>query len=134
MRAVCARFLLYLVAALAVAFGLRYATATALMPYHQAFIDLPAGALPPKVLALLLANYRVIGSSFLALGLIIAVLAEPVSKRERRAWLATACILVLLVPLLLVVLQQGTTAPWWAAAAAILLVTAALGLARPRVG
>jgi hypothetical protein len=126
MKARWSAILLYAAAAVTMLFGLRYATTTTLLAHHRAAIP---DEVPPKVLALVLGNYRMIGAGLIALGLVVVVLAGRAARRDWRAWWAVSCSLVLLVTAFAVTFPLGPDAPWWVASIAITLVVVALVLA-----
>jgi hypothetical protein len=125
------RVLLYVDAVLAVLFGLRYATARSVTPYHAAFIGAAGGEVPPAYAALLLLLYKVIGFGFVSLGALCAILAAPATRGDRAAWWALLVTGSLsLVPLIAVTFAVGHGSPWWAPPLAYAMLVAGLALGR----
>ena len=68
-------FLCYLAATLLlIAFGVVYTLRTEFMPYHSVAVGMPWAEVNPSFQLLILALMRVVGSSFLALGLLVLIL------------------------------------------------------------
>lgn len=124
--------LLWASAVLALAFGIRYALAPRLMPYHEAFLaGADAGA--PRVVALVLLQYKVFAGTFAAVGVVTAILAPSAARGEPRAWWALLALGALLgVPVAWVTWQVGHGAPVWAPLANLAVLALALALARSR--
>lgn len=116
-------------AALALVFGVRYAFATRLMPYHDAFL----GDAGERAAMLVLLQYKVFGGTFAAAGIVTAILAPAAARGEPRAWWAVLVLGALLGgPVAWVTWQVGHGAPVWAPVANLAVLALALALTRGR--
>ena len=71
-----ASIMLYVVAGVALLFGILYSFSPKLMPYHERFLGMTHDQLKPEVAALFLTMMRVIGASLLAIGVALALLVK----------------------------------------------------------
>ena len=127
-----ASIMLYVVAGVALLFGFLYSFSPTLMPYHERALGMTHEQLQPAVAALFLTMMRVIGASFLSIGVALALLVKgPFSKGDRWAWWIILFMgLICLVPLLFITLKVGIYSPWWVVAILIILEIVALAISR----
>jgi hypothetical protein len=123
-----ASIMLYIVAGVALFFGLLYSFCPTLLPYHERALGMTHAQLQPKVAGLFLTMMRVIGVSFLSIGVALALLiAGPFRKGDRWAWWIILFMgLICLVPLLFITLNVGLFSPWWVVGICIILEIVAL--------
>jgi Na+-driven multidrug efflux pump len=123
-----ASIMLYVVAGVAILFGFLYSFSPTLMPYHERALGMTHEQLQPEVAALFLTLMRVIGASFLSIGVALVLLVKgPFSKGDRWAWWIILFLgLICLVPLLFITLNVGLYSPWWVVAILIILEIVAL--------
>ncbi len=126
-----ASVLLYVVAVAAIASGLRYIFTPTLLPYHQRYVGVPLGDLPPHVVPLFLLIYRGAGAAQISIGATLIMLIKALlSQGDRRGWWLVAVMMGLtLVPLLFITRAVGTYTPWWVVALLIAVTGLALVLA-----
>lgn len=128
--------LLYIVAVVAIIFGLIYLFSPAIMPYHERFLGMKYKDLDPRMGKLLLTLMKICGSAFIVIGLTLAVLVRiPFSRNEK--WAEKIIYIIsfgTLVPLLGLTINIGLFTPWWIVALALLLVIAAMILSRSERG
>jgi len=127
-----ASIMLYVVAGVALLFGLLYSFSPTLLPYHERALGMTHEQLQPEVTALFLTMMRVIGVSFLSIGVALALLVKgPFGKEDRWAWWIILFMgLICLVPLLFITLNVGLYSPWWVVAILIILEIVALTISR----
>ncbi|MBW2122699.1 MAG: hypothetical protein JRH07_12785 [Deltaproteobacteria bacterium] len=127
-----ASIMLYVVAGVTLLFGFLYSFSPTLMPYHERALGMTHEQLQPEVASLFLTLMRVIGVSFLSIGVAIALLVKgPFSKGDRWAWWIILFMgLICLVPLLFITLNVGLYSPWWVVAILIILEIVALIISR----
>jgi len=123
-----ASIMLYVVAGVAILFGFLYSFSPTLMPYHERALGMTHEQLQPEVAALFLTLMRVIGASFLSIGVALVLLVKgPFRKGDRWAsWIILFMGLICLVPLLFITLNVGLYSPWWVVAILIILEIVAL--------
>lgn len=110
---------------LSVAFGIRYLTTRAFMPYHAQVLGQPWETLPPKLQSIILGLLRVAGAGLLGCGCALWWLLLPMSRGE--AWAALSTFFLTTAPILYVVLwlrriSPGARTPVAPTVAAIVLV------------
>ena len=127
-----ASIMLYVVAGVALLFGLLYSFSPTIMPYHERSLGMTHEQLKPEVAALFLTMMRVIGASLLAIGVALALLVKgPFSKGDRWAWWIILLMgLICLVPLFFITLNVGLYSPWWVVGICIILEIVALVISR----
>ena len=125
--------ILYVVAAIALVYGLVYTFIPTLFPYHKRYLGIPVIDLPPHVLDLYLLIYRGVGAAMLSIGATLIMLVKGLlSKGNRWAWWTIAVMMGLtLVPLLFITRSVGPYTPWWGIGILIGVVAVALWLAWP---
>ena len=128
-----ASVLLYAVAATMTASGLRYIFIPTLLPYHQRYVDVPAGDMPPHVIPLFLLIYRGAGWAQISIAATLFMVTKWfIGGGDRRGWWLVAVMMGLtLIPLLFITLAVGTYTPWWVIALLLAVVSVALVLAWP---
>ena len=77
-----ASIMLYVVAGVALFFGFLYSFSPTLMPYHERALGMAHEQLKPEVAALFLTMMRVIGTSFLSIGVALILLSKAHSAKE----------------------------------------------------
>jgi hypothetical protein len=125
--------LLYAAAVIAIASGVRYIVTPTLLPYHERYLDVAVGTLPPHVIPLFLLIYRGAGWAQISIGVtLFMVIRSLLARGDRRGWWLVAVMMGLtLVPLLFITRAVGTYTPWWVIALLIVAVGVALALAWP---
>jgi hypothetical protein len=125
--------MLYIISAVAMAFGLVYALSPQIMPYHETYLGMPHEQLPPKVAALLLLFMKGGGAAFFSLGIMLTMVVRiPFRQGETWAWwVILISSLVILLPLLFITLQLGTSTPWPVVVIMLILLLTALAISRP---
>jgi Na+-driven multidrug efflux pump len=123
-----ASIMLYVVAGVALLFGFLYSFSPTLMPYHERALGMTHEQLQPEVASLFLTMMRVIGVSFLSIGVAMVLLVRgPFSKRDKWAWWIILFMgLICLVPLFFITLNVGLYSPWWVVGILIILEIVAL--------
>jgi hypothetical protein len=124
--------MLYVVAGAALLFGFLYSFSPTLMPYHERALGMTHEQLQPEVAALFLTMMRVIGASFLSIGVALVLLvAGPFRKGDRWTWWVILFMgLICLVPILFITLNVGLYSPWWVVGICIILEIVALVISR----
>lgn len=125
-----ASILLYIMAGIAIVYGLVYTFIPTLWPYHQRYIGIPFDQLDPKVASLYLLIYRGVGAAMISIGATLAMLVKGLlSKGNRWAWWTILVMMMLvLVPLLFITRSVGPYTPWWGIGILIVVVGIALYL------
>ena len=120
-----ASIMLYVVAGVALLFGLLYSFSPTILPYHERALGMTHEQLQPEVAALFLTLMRVIGVA------LVLLVKGPFSKGDRWAWWIILFMgLICLVPLLFITLNVGLYSPWWVVAILIILEIVALIISR----
>jgi len=127
-----ASIMLYVVAGVALLFGFLYSFSPTLMPYHERALGMTHEQLQPEVASLFLTMMRVIGASFLSIGVALVLLvAGPFRKGDRWTWWVILFMgLICLVPILFITLNVGLYSPWWVVGICIILEIVALAISR----
>jgi Na+-driven multidrug efflux pump len=127
-----ASIMLYVVAGVALLFGFLYSFSPTLLPYHERALGMTHEQLQPEVAGLFLTFMRVIGVSFLSIGVAMVLLIKgPFNKGDKWAWWIILFMgLVCLVPLFFITLNVGLYSPWWVVGILIILEIVALVISR----
>jgi len=125
--------LLRVVATLCLLVGLRYATTSSILGYHEAFIGVQVSELPGRTHELLLNFLHLAGIEFISLSVMLALLSRgPFARGEPWAWW---CVALTMVPVLgvLTVLSfaVGPQSPQKLAVTVLVLMLTTLTLGRP---
>ena len=125
-----ATILLYIMAGIAIVYGLVYSFIPTLWPYHQRYVGIPFDQLDPRVASLYLLIYRGVGAAMISIGATLAMLVRGLlSKGNRWAWWTILVMLALvLIPLLFITRSVGPYTPWWGIGLLIIFVGFALYL------
>jgi hypothetical protein len=108
--------LLSIVAIIAMIYGLMYCFIPKPMHYHLNFMGIDFGEFRnsnPGVARMLLINLRVIGVSFLGMGILaLGIAMVPFKRTERWVWFTTfPALLVVLIPILVITIEVGGLVP-----------------------
>lgn len=129
-RLTIASIMLYVVSAMTIISGFIYLFSPGIMFYHETFLGMTHEQLEPKVAALFLSLMRVVGATFLSIGVALAMLVkDALTKRDGRAWQTILVMsLIYLVLVLFITLSVGLFTPWWLIGIMLILVIAAMSL------
>ena len=131
--------LFYILSVGTVAFGCLYFFRSDIMPYHYSFLHLTPQELTnfnPNILKLMIAFLKIVGSSFIAIGIGIAILTFR-GIRQEKAWAWWSILVIYLFPIVttyvitIIVsnnITEGPKPPSWLALSMIIDLFIALAL------
>lgn len=130
-----ASLLLYIIATIAIIFGLIYLFTPKIMPYHEKVIGMKHNELDPKIAKLFLSMLKGAGGAILSIGIsLIMIVRGPFSRGDIWAWkIVMVMTMTALLPLLFVTLSLGLHTPWWLVFIMIILTIIALFISKKSV-
>lgn len=129
----------YLLSVIAIGFGLLYFFRSDIMPYHYSFLGTSSAeinAFNPKLVELMLAFMKIIGSCYIGIGL-GALLITRLGIVKEKAWAWWSILLLMLFPLSVTLwitlivsngIIDGPKPPWYLAFGMLVLLLLGLGL------
>jgi len=131
--------LFYILSAGTVTFGSLYFFRSDIMPYHYSFLHLTPQELTnfnPNILKLMIVFLKIVGSSFIAIGIGIAILTFR-GIRQKKAWAWWSILVIYLLPIITTYIitiivsnniTEGPKPPSWLALSMIINLFIALAL------